>query len=137
MHTLVLVKPDSVQKNVIGAILGRFESEGLRIVALKMFKMDRSTAEKFYSVHADKPFFDELCGWMSSSPIVAAVLEGDNAVEKVRQIIGSTDPAKAEPGTIRALYGTSVGENAVHASDSEDSYRNEVALIFPEGLARQ
>lgn len=133
-RTLIIIKPDAVKKNAVGDILAKFESEGFRICALKMFQGDRALFERFYEVHKQRPFFSELVTWMSSYPVVAAVLERENAINFARQIIGATDPAEAEPGTIRALYGSSKGENAIHGSDSEESYLQELSIVFPEGL---
>ena len=130
-QTLILIKPDGVKRNLIGKVLARFEEEGLRIVALKMFQMSLELAEAFYAVHREKPFFASLCRYMTSGPIVAAVLEGEEAIGRVREIMGATDPKKAAPGTLRALYGLSVEENTVHGSDSPESAQREMDLIFP------
>ncbi len=133
-RTLIILKPDSVKKNVIGEILSRFEKENFRIAALKMLSGSKELFEKFYEIHKDRPFFSELVTWMSSYPVVAAILEGEDAVNRVRQIVGATDPNEAAPGTIRKIYGTSKGENAIHASDSWESYLKESAILFPEGV---
>ncbi|MCS6962292.1 MAG: nucleoside-diphosphate kinase [Deltaproteobacteria bacterium] len=133
-RTLILIKPDGINRNLIGTILARFEGEGLKILALKMFKFTKGGAENFYAMHREKPFFEELTSWMSSQPIVAAILESENAISKVRDIVGATNPAEARQGTIRALYGTSVGQNVVHASDSQEAYEKEVRIVFPEGI---
>lgn len=129
-RTLVLVKPDAVKKNVAGKIISRFEDEGFKVVALKKLKLTKEQAGQFYIVHKERPFYDELCEFMSSGPIVAMVLEGENAISRVRQILGATDPAKAEEGTLRKLYGTNVGENAVHGSDSPESAAYEIPFFF-------
>lgn len=129
-RTLVLIKPDAVKKNVSGKIISRFEEEGLRIVALKKVKLTKEQAGQFYIVHKERPFYTELCDFMSSGPIVAMVLEGENAISRVRQILGATDPAKAEEGTLRRLYGSNVGENAVHGSDSVESANYEIPFFF-------
>ncbi|MCX7738517.1 MAG: nucleoside-diphosphate kinase [Hydrogenothermaceae bacterium] len=129
-RTLVLVKPDAVRKNVSGKIISRFEEEGFRIVALKKLKLTKEQAGRFYIVHKERSFYDELCEFMSSGPIVAMVLEGENAISRVRQILGATDPAKAEEGTLRKLYGSNMGENAVHGSDSVESANYEIPFFF-------
>lgn len=133
--TLIVIKPDAVRKNVIGSILKRFEDEGFRIKELLMLRLSREEAEEFYSVHRDKPFFSELVQFITSGSVVAAILEdtssdGIDAITRVRRIIGATDPSKAEKGTIRSLYGSSITENAIHASDSVDSFERESRVIF-------
>jgi len=131
-RTLIVIKPDAVKKNVIGAILKRFEDEGFTIKMLKMLQLSRSDAEEFYSVHRSKPFFNELVEFITSGPIVAAVVEGndDSTIARVRSIIGVTDPRKAEKNTIRYLYGSDITMNAIHASDSVESFQREVKVIF-------
>lgn len=129
-RTLVLVKPDAVRKNVAGKIISRFEDEGFKIVALKKLKLTKEQAGQFYIVHRERPFYGELCDFMSSGSIVAMVLEGDNAIQRVRQIMGATDPSKAEEGTLRKLYGSNIGENAVHGSDSPESAAYEIPFFF-------
>ncbi|MCS6893332.1 MAG: nucleoside-diphosphate kinase [Deltaproteobacteria bacterium] len=136
-RTLVLIKPDGIAQNIIGEIIDRFEKANLVVKHLKMFQGDKELFKAFYSVHNNKPFFDELVSWMSSSRIVAMILEGENAIHAVRKIIGATDPAEAEPGTIRATFGTDKGQNVVHASDSSESYINEARLIFGESAFAQ
>ncbi len=131
--SLVLVKPDAMQRQLAGAILGRLQAEGLRLTALKMLHMDKALAGRHYAVHKEKPFFGELVEYITSTPIVAAVFEGDNAVERIRQIMGATDPAKAAPGTIRKDYGLDVQRNATHASDSPENAAKEIALFFEKG----
>lgn len=128
--TLVLIKPDAVKKNVTGKIISRFEEEGFKVVALKKLKLTKEQAGQFYIVHKDRPFYDELCEFMSSGPIVAMVLEGEDVISKVRQIMGATDPSKAEEGTLRKLYGSNIGENAVHGSDSAQSAAYEIPFFF-------
>ena len=130
--TLIIIKPDSVAGGKIGKILSVFEDNNLKISALKMTKMSRELAEFFYWVHRDKPFFEELTTWMSSCPVVVAVIEGVNALSKVAELVGATDPAEAKPGTIRAMFGSSVGCNAIHRSDSEESAKREIGIFFPE-----
>ncbi len=120
-RTFTMIKPDAVKAGNIGNILKMITDAGFRIVALKLTKMSRVRAGKFYEVHKERPFYGELCKFMSSGPIVAAILEKDNAVEDFRKLIGATDPKKADPGTIRAKYAASVGENAVHGSDSDEN----------------
>ena len=129
-RTLTMIKPDAVKDGNVGAILGKMQEGGFRIVALKMTWLTRAAAEQFYAVHSARPFFGELVEFMSSGPIVAAILEKDNAVEDFRTLIGATDPAKAEPGTIRALFAKSIGENAVHGSDSDENAAIEGAFHF-------
>ena len=131
-RTLVIVKPDAVGKNAVGDIVRIFQENGLKLVAIKMVKLTKEQAKKFYIVHKDKPFYEELTDFMSSGPCVPMVLEGEDAIEKVRKIIGATDPAKAEEGTIRKKYGSDVGKNAVHASDSKESANYEIPFFFSE-----
>jgi len=130
--TLIIIKPDSVAGGKIGKILSVFEDNNLKISALKMIKMSKELAEFFYWVHRDKPFFEELTTWMSSCPVVVAVIEGVDALDKVAELVGATDPAEAKPGTIRAMFGSSVGCNAIHRSDSEESAKREIGIFFPE-----
>jgi nucleoside-diphosphate kinase len=129
-RTLCIVKPDAVEKRVQGAILQRLQEEGFRIVALNQASLTRASAEGFYAVHRERPFFDELCTFMTRGPVVIAALERENAVQHYRNVIGATDPAKAAEGTVRKLYGTNVGENAVHGSDSVENGRIECAYFF-------
>lgn len=129
-RTLTMIKPDAVRSGHIGAILNDITAAGFRIVSLKMTHLTRSAAERFYAVHSARPFFGELVEFMSSGPIVAAILEKDNAVADFRTLIGATDPAKAAPGTIRAKYAKSVGENAVHGSDSDENAKIEGDFHF-------
>jgi nucleoside-diphosphate kinase len=125
-----MIKPDAVKAGHIGAILDKINAAGFRIVALKMTHLSVEKAKEFYAVHKERPFYGELVEFMSSGPIVAAILEKNNAVEDFRKLIGATDPAKAEPGTIRALYAKSVGENAVHGSDSDENAAIEGSFHF-------
>ncbi|TMH26393.1 MAG: nucleoside-diphosphate kinase [Betaproteobacteria bacterium] len=130
-RTLSIVKPDAVKKNAIGKILARFEAAGLRIVAARMMHLSREQAEGFYAVHRQRPFFRDLVQFMTSGPVLIQVLEGENAIAKNRELMGATDPRKAERGTIRADFADSIDANAVHGSDSPDSARMEVAYFFP------
>jgi nucleoside-diphosphate kinase len=130
-RTLSIIKPDAVQKNVIGQILARFEKAGLRIIAARMKHLSRAEAEGFYAVHRQRPFFRDLVDFMISGPVLIQVLEGENAVAKNRELMGATDPKKAEKGTIRADFAQSIDANAVHGSDSADNARTEVAYFFP------
>ncbi len=129
-RTFTMIKPDAVQDGHIGAILAQINAAGFRIVAMKLTQLSSDKAGKFYEVHKERPFYGELVSFMSSGPIVAAILEKENAVEDFRKLIGATDPSKAEPGTIRALFARSVGENAVHGSDSDENAAIESAFHF-------
>jgi nucleoside-diphosphate kinase len=129
-RTLCIIKPDAVEKRVSGHILQRLLDEGFRIVALKQTVLSRATAEGFYAVHRERSFFDELCTFMTRGPVVVVALERENAVQHYRNVIGATDPAKAAPGTVRKLYGSNVGENAVHGSDSVENGRIETSYFF-------
>ncbi|HEY6085134.1 MAG TPA: nucleoside-diphosphate kinase [Nitrospira sp.] len=131
-RTLAIIKPDAVKKHAIGDIIHRYEEAGLRPVAIRMMTMSKATAEGFYAVHKTRPFFDSLCTFMSSGPVVVLILKGDNAIKKNRELMGATDPAKAEKGTIRAAHGANIEYNAVHGSDSPDTARTEIAYFFPE-----
>ena len=128
--TFTMIKPDAVEANNIGPILAKINQSGFRIVAMKYMKLSAETAGKFYEVHKERPFYGELVSYMSSGPIVAAVLEKANAVAEYRTLIGATDPKKAAPGTIRALFGTSVEKNAVHGSDSQEAAERELSMFF-------
>ena len=130
-RTLSIIKPDAVKKNAIGQILARFEAAGLRIVAARMTHLSRAEAEGFYAVHRQRPFFRDLVEFMISGPVLVQVLEGDNAIAKNRELMGATDPKKAEKGTIRADFAESIDANAVHGSDSAETARVEVAYFFP------
>lgn len=130
-RTLSIVKPDAVAKNVIGQITLRFERAGLRIVAARMLCLSQRQAEGFYAVHRERPFFRDLVQFMISGPIVVQVLEGENAVARNRELMGATDPKKAEKGTIRADFADSIDANAVHGSDGPETARTEIAYFFP------
>ncbi len=129
-RTFTMIKPDAVEKGHIGAILDKINAAGFSIVAMKYTQLSRRDAEAFYAVHAERPFFDELVTFMTRGPIVAAVLEKDNAVADFRTLIGATNPAEAAKGTIRKLYASSVGENAIHGSDSDENAAIEAAFHF-------
>jgi len=129
-RTLSIVKPDGVEKNLIGEVYRRFEAAGLRIVAAKMVHLRHDQAEKFYAVHRARPFFVDLCAYMTSGPVVVQVLEGEDAINKNRELMGATDPAKADAGTIRADFATSIEENVVHGSDGPDTAAQEIAFFF-------
>ena len=129
-RTLSIVKPDGVAKNVIGNVYGRFEKAGLRIVAARMMQLTLAQAEGFYAVHRERPFFKDLTRYMSSGPILVQVLEGDNAVAKNRELMGATDPKKADKGTIRADFAASIDANAVHGSDAAETAAVEIAFFF-------
>ena len=131
-RTLSLIKPDAVSRNLIGEVIRRFEEKGLRVVALKRVRLTKAQAQAFYAVHRERPFFESLTTFMSSGPIVALVLEGEGAIRRVREIMGATDPQKADPGTIRADFGTSIEANAVHGSDSPESAAFEIPFFFNE-----
>jgi len=133
-RTLSIIKPDSVARNAIWAICGRFEAAGLRIVAMRMLHLTREQAAAFYAVHQGKGFFDELLDFMVSGPVVAQVLEGEDAIALNRTVMGATNPANAAPGTIRADFAASVTENAVHGSDAPETAAVEIAFFFPEGV---
>jgi len=130
-RTLSIIKPDAVAKNVIGEIYARFEKAGLKIIAAKMAQLSRGEAEGFYAVHKGRPFFNDLCDFMSSGPVMIQVLEGDNAILKNRDLMGATDPKKAAKGTIRADFAQTIDANAVHGSDAPDTARFEIGYFFP------
>ena len=131
-RTLSIVKPDGVSKNLIGDVYHRFEKSGLSIVAARMLHLTRAQAEGFYAVHRERPFFKDLCAYMTSGPVVVQVLEGENAVARNREIMGATDPKKADPGTIRADLAESIEENVVHGSDSAENAAREIAYFFSD-----
>ncbi len=131
-RTLILVKPDAMQRGLAGEVLGRFERRGLKLVALRMLQMDRTLAAKHYAEHIGKPFYKALTGFITSGPIIAALFEAEGAVALARQTIGATDPAKAAPGSIRGDLGIDMGRNVVHGSDSPESAVREAALFFDE-----
>jgi nucleoside-diphosphate kinase len=129
-RTFSIIKPDAVANNVIGEIVSRFEKNGLRVVASKMLQLSQEQAEGFYAVHKERPFFNDLVKFMISGPIVAQVLEGENAVLKNRELMGATNPKEAAPGTIRADFAVSIDENAVHGSDAPEAAKEEIAYFF-------
>lgn len=128
--TFSIIKPDGVKRNLVGKILAKMEGAGFRIVGTKMISLSKEQAEHFYAVHKDRPFFQELCNYMRSGPVVVSVLEGAHAVTAYRELMGATDPAKAAAGTIRAEFGVNVGENTVHGSDSKENAVQEIAFFF-------
>jgi len=131
-QTLSIIKPDAVAKNVVGQILARFETAGLRIAATKKTRLSRVDAEAFYAIHAERPFFKDLVEFMISGPVVVTVLEGENAMAKNRDLMGATNPAEAEPGTIRADFADSIDANAVHGSDSVENANIEINFFFAQ-----
>ena len=134
-RTLSIIKPDAVARNAIGAIIARFEAAGLAVVAARMLHLTREQAEGFYAVHEQRPFFGELVEFMTSGPVLVQVLEGDNAVETNRRVMGATNPAEADAGTVRADFASEITENAVHGSDSPENAEIEIAFFFaPEDI---
>ncbi|BBG24503.1 nucleoside-diphosphate kinase [Sulfuracidifex tepidarius] len=131
-RTFVMIKPDAVKRNLIGQIISRFELRGLKIIGMKMLKMDRETAEKLYAEHQGKPFFQELVSYITSGPVVTMVIEGDGVVQLIRKMIGNTDPKESPPGTIRGDMALSKSENAIHASDSPEKALREMSIFFTE-----
>lgn len=131
-QTLAIIKPDAVKKDAIGDIIQRYEAAGLRPIAIRMMRLTKTAAEGFYAVHRERPFFDSLTTFMSSGPVVVLVLEGKDAIKRNRELMGATDPAKAAPGTIRAVYGTNIECNAVHGSDSPETARFEIGYFFSQ-----
>ena len=131
-QTLSIIKPDAVAKNVVGQILARFEAAGLTIAATKKTRLSRVDAEAFYAIHAERPFFKDLVDFMISGPVVVTVLEGENAMSKNRELMGATNPAEAEPGTIRADFADSIDANAVHGSDSLENANIEINFFFAQ-----
>ena len=129
-RTLSIIKPDATRRNLTGKINAKFEDAGLRIVAQKRIHLTEAQARTFYKVHADRPFYEELCTFMASEPVVVQVLEGDNAIAKNREVMGATNPADADAGTIRAEFAESVGENSVHGSDAPETARDEISYFF-------
>ena len=130
-RTMSIIKPDAVAKNVIGQIYSRFEQAGLKVIAAQMMHLSRAQAEGFYAVHAQRPFFKDLVDFMISGPVMVQVLQGENAIAKNRELMGATDPKKADPGTIRADFADSIDANAVHGSDGPDTAAQEIAYFFP------
>jgi nucleoside-diphosphate kinase len=131
-RSLVLIKPDAIQRGLAGEIISRMEKKGLKIVAMKMLYMDKNLAQRHYAIHKGKAFFDDLVNFITSSPIIAIIFQGKNAVEIIRQMMGETDPAKAHSGTIRGDFGIDIGHNLVHGSDSLENAVNEIDLFFSE-----
>ena len=131
-RTLSIIKPDGVQKNVIGEVYRRFEQAGLKIVAARMLHLTKAQAEAFYAVHRERPFYKDLVSYMTTGPVIAQVLEGENAVEAHRRIMGATDPKKADPGTIRRDFAASIEENVVHGSDAVETARQEISFFFAQ-----
>ena len=129
-RTFSIVKPDGVEKNLIGKVYSRFEKAGLKIIASRMLHLTHEQAEGFYAVHKERPFYDDLVAYMTSGPVVVQVLEGENAVQLNRDIMGATNPAEAEPGTIRADFAASIEENVVHGSDGQDAATQEISFFF-------
>ena len=131
-RTFSIIKPDATRRNITGKIINKLEEGGLRVVASKRIHMSREQAEGFYAVHKERPFFGELVEFMMSEPVVVQVLEGDNAIARNREIMGATNPAEAEAGTIRAEFAESIGENSVHGSDGPDTAKEEIAFFFSD-----
>jgi nucleoside-diphosphate kinase len=131
-RSLVLVKPDAMERGLAGVIIGRIQGAGLKLTALRMLHMDKALAERHYAIHKEKPFFNDLVEYIISVPIVAAVFEGEGAIERIRKLMGATDPSKADPGTIRKDYGLDVQRNSTHASDSPENAEKEIAIFFKE-----
>ena len=131
-RTLVLLKPDAVQRGLVGGIIARLEGRGLKIAGLKMMQMDMALARRHYAEHVDKPFFPDVAGFMTSRPLVAMAVEGDNAVEIVRTTMGATNPRNAAPGTIRGDWAVDIGKNLIHGSDSPESAERELAIFFAD-----
>ena len=131
-RTLAIIKPDAVKKNAIGAIIARYEQTGLIPIAMCMMSLSKQSAENFYAVHKERPFFESLTTFMSSGPVVVVVLSGEGAIKKHRDLMGATDPAKADPNTLRTLFGTNIEFNAVHGSDSLEMAGFEIEYFFPD-----
>jgi nucleoside-diphosphate kinase len=131
-RTLSIIKPDATARNITGKIIDKLESAGLRVIAQKRMRLTRRQAEEFYAVHKERPFYGELVEFMSSGPVVVQVLEGEDAIARNREVMGATNPKDAAPGTIRAEFAGSVGENAVHGSDAPETAREEIAFFFQE-----
>lgn len=131
-RTFVMIKPDGVQRRLIGKVLQRIEESGLKIVAMKFLRVSTKMAERHYEIHKGKPFYEGLIKYITSGPVVAMVVEGENAIENIRKMVGATDPKKAQPGTIRGDYAQHIGRNIIHASDGKETARKEIALWFKE-----
>ena len=129
-RSLVLIKPDAMERGLGGTIIGRLQQQGLKLLALKMLHVDEDLAKRHYAIHQDKPFFNDLVEYIISTPIIACVFEGEGAIDLIRRTMGATDPAKAEAGTVRADFGLDIQRNATHASDSEENARKEIGLFF-------
>ena len=136
-RTISIIKPDAVAKNVIGDIYNRFEKAGLKVVAAQMKQLSKADAEGFYAVHKERPFFNDLVSFMISGPVMIQVLEGEDAIAKNRALMGATNPAEAEAGTIRADHAVSIDENAVHGSDAPETAATEIAYFFPNGVCER
>jgi len=132
-RTLSIIKPDGVEKNLIGEVYRRFEQGGLRIIAARMLHLSKEQAEGFYAVHRERPFYRDLVSYMTSGPVVVQVLEGEDAIARNREIMGATNPANADPGTIRADFASSIEQNVVHGSDGPETAATEIAFFFDEG----
>lgn len=131
-RSLVIIKPDAMQRGLAGAIISHLEQKGPKLVAIKMLHLDKALARRHYAVHTDKPFFDDVVDYISSAPIIAIIFEGESTVEVVRETMGATDPAKAEPGTIRGDFGLDIERNAIHGSDSVETAEEEIKLFFSQ-----
>ena len=131
-RSLVLIKPDAIQRGLVGTIISRLEKVGLKLVAMKMLHLDKALAQRHYAIHKDKPFFDSLVNYITSAPIIAIIFEGKKAVEVIRKTMGATDPAKAEAGTIRGDFGLDIEHNTIHGSDSTETAAEEIKLFFGE-----
>lgn len=131
-RTLSIIKPDGVQKNLIGEVYRRFEQAGLKVIAARMLHLSTAQAEAFYAVHRERPFYRDLVNYMTTGPVIAQVLEGENAIETHRRIMGATDPKKADPGTIRKDFAASIEENVVHGSDAAETARQEISFFFAQ-----
>jgi nucleoside-diphosphate kinase len=132
-RTLSIIKPDATRRNLTGRINAKFEEAGLRIVAQKRIRLSRERAEQFYAVHKDRPFYGDLCAFMISGPVVVQVLEGEDAVQKNREVMGATNPEEAEPGTVRKEFAESIEANSVHGSDAPETAASEIAFFFEDG----
>ena len=130
-RTFSIIKPDAVAKHGIGAVLARIEAGGLKVVAGRVTRLSRAQAEAFYAVHKERPFYSDLCDFMTSGPVFVSVLEGENAIKRYREVLGATNPAEAAAGTVRADFGTDVEKNAAHGSDGPDTARQEISFFFP------
>ncbi len=130
-RTFSIIKPDAVAKHGIGAVLARIEAGGLKVVAGRVTQLSRAQAEAFYAVHKERPFYSDLCDFMTSGPVFVSVLEGENAIKRYREVLGATNPAEAAAGTVRADFGTDVEKNAAHGSDGPDTAREEISFFFP------